>query len=61
MLKLFAFFLDSCIVNKGEKFVHDLGTSKLMEGVRSGSRVFEETFAGRTLDQGRFNRPAQAV
>jgi hypothetical protein len=26
MLKLFAFCLDSCIVNKGEKFVHDLGT-----------------------------------
>jgi hypothetical protein len=25
-LKLFAFCLDSCIVNKGEKFVHDLGT-----------------------------------
>jgi hypothetical protein len=24
MLKLFAFCLDSCIVNKGEKFVHDL-------------------------------------
>jgi hypothetical protein len=26
MLKLFAFCLDSCIVNKGEKFVHVLGT-----------------------------------
>jgi hypothetical protein len=26
MLKLFAFCLDSCIVNKGKKFVHDLGT-----------------------------------
>jgi hypothetical protein len=26
MLNFFAFFLDSCIVNKGEKFVHDLGT-----------------------------------
>jgi hypothetical protein len=25
MLKLFAVCLDSCIVNKGEKFVHDLG------------------------------------
>jgi hypothetical protein len=26
MLKFSAFCLDSCIVNKGEKFVHDLGT-----------------------------------
>jgi hypothetical protein len=26
MLKLSAFCLDSCIVNKGQKFVHVLGT-----------------------------------
>jgi hypothetical protein len=48
MLKLFTFCIDSCIVNKGEKFVHDLGTWELMEGVQSGSAVFGETFAGRS-------------
>jgi hypothetical protein len=46
MLKLFAFCLDSCIVNKGERFVHDLGTWELMEGVQSGSAVFGENFTG---------------
>jgi hypothetical protein len=72
MLKLFAFCLDSCIVNKGEKFVHDLGTWEQMEGVQSGSAVFRENFAGRSHgvvltpwrrshDQGRFNRPVQPV
>jgi hypothetical protein len=40
MLKLFAFCLDSCIVNKGEKFVHDWGTSEHLEGVQSGSGRF---------------------
>jgi hypothetical protein len=44
MLKLFAFCLDSCIFNKGEKFVHDLGTWELMEGVQSGSAIFREVF-----------------
>jgi hypothetical protein len=48
MLKLFTFCLDLCIVNKGEKFVHDLGTWELMEGVQSGSAVFRETFAGQS-------------
>jgi hypothetical protein len=48
MLKLFAFCLDSCIVNKGEKFVHDLGTWELMEGVQSGLAIFREVFAGRS-------------
>jgi hypothetical protein len=33
MFKLFAFCLDSCIVNKGEKFVHDLDTWEHLEGV----------------------------
>jgi hypothetical protein len=32
-LKLFAFYLDSCIVSKGEKFVHDFGTWEHLEGV----------------------------
>jgi hypothetical protein len=40
MLKLFAFFLDSCIVNQGEKFVHDLGTWNNLESVQSGSGRF---------------------
>jgi hypothetical protein len=40
MLKLFAFCLDSCIDNKGEKFVHDLGTWEHLEGVQSGSGSF---------------------
>jgi hypothetical protein len=40
MLKLFAFCLDSCIVNKGEKFVHDLGTWEHFEGVPTGSGKF---------------------
>jgi hypothetical protein len=47
-VELFAFFFDSCIVNKGENFVHDLGTWELMEGVQSGSAVFGENFAGRS-------------
>jgi hypothetical protein len=47
MLQLFAFSLDSCIVNKGEMFVHDLGTWELLEGVQSGSAIFREAFAGR--------------
>jgi hypothetical protein len=40
MLKLFAFCLDSCIVNKGEKFVHALGTWECLEGVSIGSENF---------------------
>jgi hypothetical protein len=40
MLTLFAFCLDSCIVNNGEKFVHVLGTWEHLEGVPSGSGRF---------------------
>jgi hypothetical protein len=40
MLKLFAFFLDSCIANKGEKFLHVLGTSECLEGAPIGSGKF---------------------
>jgi hypothetical protein len=40
MLKFFAFCLDSCIVNKGEKFVHALGTWECLEGVQIGSGKF---------------------
>jgi hypothetical protein len=40
MLKHFAFCLDSCIVNKGEKFVHDLGPWEYLEGVPIGSGKF---------------------
>jgi hypothetical protein len=39
MLKLFAFCLDSCIVNKGG-FMHDLGTWEHLEGVPIGSGGF---------------------
>jgi hypothetical protein len=46
MLKLFGFCLDSCIVNKGEKFVHDLGTWEHLEGVSIGWVVFEKFGAG---------------
>jgi hypothetical protein len=46
MLKLFAFCLDSCIVNKGEKFVHNLGTWEHLEGVQIGSGSFEKFDAG---------------
>jgi hypothetical protein len=40
MLKLFAFCLDSCIANKGEKFVHVLGTWEHLEGVPIDSGSF---------------------
>jgi hypothetical protein len=40
MLKLFAFCLDSCIVYKGEKFVHALGTWECLEGAPFGSGKF---------------------
>jgi hypothetical protein len=40
MLKLFASCLDSCIVNKGVKFVHDLGTWEHLEAVPIGSGKF---------------------
>jgi hypothetical protein len=40
MLKLFTFCLDSCIVNKVEKFGHDLGTWEHLEDVQSGSSKF---------------------
>jgi hypothetical protein len=40
MLNLFAFCLDSCIVNKGEKFVHALGIWECLEGVQIGSGKF---------------------
>jgi hypothetical protein len=46
MLKLFTFCLDSRIVNKGEKFVHDMGTWELLEGVPIGSAIFEQFSAG---------------
>jgi hypothetical protein len=40
MLKVFAFCLDPCIVNKGEKFVNVLGTWGCLEGVPIGSGNF---------------------
>jgi hypothetical protein len=36
----FAFCLDSCIVKKGEKFVHALGTWECLEAVPIGSGNF---------------------
>jgi hypothetical protein len=59
MLKLFAFYLDSCIVNKGDKFVHALGTWECLEGVPIGSRKFWAVWCRAGL-LGRSNRP-QAV
>jgi hypothetical protein len=40
MLKLFTFCLHSCIVNKGEKFAHVLGTWNHLEGVPIGTGKF---------------------
>jgi hypothetical protein len=40
MLKFFAFCIDSCIVNKGEKFVHVLDTWECLESVPIGSSNF---------------------
>jgi hypothetical protein len=59
VLKLFAFCLDSCIVNKGEKFVHALGTWECLEGVPIGSGKFLAVWC-RAVLLGRSNRP-QAV
>jgi hypothetical protein len=59
MSKLFAFCLDSCIVNKGEKFVHVLGTWECLEGVQFGSGNFWVVWC-RAVLLGRSNRP-QAV
>jgi hypothetical protein len=56
MLKLFAFFLDSCIVNKGEKFVHVLDTWKCLEGVPIGSGNFWAVWCRASL-LGRSKRP----
>jgi hypothetical protein len=39
MLKLFVFCLDSWIVNKGEKFVHDFGTWEHLEGGQGNQKV----------------------
>jgi hypothetical protein len=40
MLEHFAFCLDSCIVSKGEKFVHALDPWECLEGVLIGSGNF---------------------
>jgi hypothetical protein len=59
MLKLFVFCLDSCIVNKGEKFVHALGTWECLKGVKTGSGKLWAVWCRAGL-LGRSNRP-QAV
>jgi hypothetical protein len=73
MLESFAFCLDSCIVNKGEKFVHALGTWECLEGVPIGSGKFCGVWCsagllgrsnrppGGQIRQWRSNRPVQAV
>jgi hypothetical protein len=49
-LNIFIFYLDSCIVNKGEKFVPDFGTWDHLEGVQSGSGMFQKSLcAGQFL------------
>jgi hypothetical protein len=55
-LKVFAFCLDSCIVNKGEKFVHVLGTRECLEGIPIGSGKFGAVCCRAGL-LGRSNRP----
>jgi hypothetical protein len=40
MLNIFAFCVDLSIVNKGEKFVHALGTWGCLVGVPIGSGKF---------------------
>jgi hypothetical protein len=42
MLKLFAFCHDSCIVNKGEKFVHDWGTGSIWKVFQLVRAVFDK-------------------
>jgi hypothetical protein len=59
MLKLFAFCLYSCIFNKGEKLVHDLGTWECLKGVQFGSGKFWAVWCRAGL-LGRSNR-TQAV
>jgi hypothetical protein len=56
MLKVFTFCLDSSIVNKGEKFVHALGTWECLEGVPIGSGNFSAVWC-RAGHMGRSNRP----
>jgi hypothetical protein len=56
MLNLFAFCLDSCIVNKGEKFVHALGTWECLEVAPIGSGKFWAVWCRAGL-LGRSNRP----
>jgi hypothetical protein len=56
MLKLFTFCLDSYIVNKWEKFVHDLGTWDHLEGVPIGSGIFCVVWC-RAGHMGRSNGP----
>jgi hypothetical protein len=46
MLKVFAFCLDSCIVNKGEKFVHALGTRSVWKVFQLVRANFEQFGAG---------------
>jgi hypothetical protein len=60
MLKRFSFFLDSCIVNKGEKFVHALGTWECLEGVPIGSGNFEQFGAG-PVSWGGLTAPRRSV
>jgi hypothetical protein len=59
MLKLFAFCLDSCIVNKGEKFVHVLGTWKCLEGVPIGLGIFEQ-FSAEPVTWGGLTAPRRS-
>jgi hypothetical protein len=60
MLKLFAFCLDSCIVNKGEKFVHALGTWECLEGVQLVRANFEKFGAG-PVSWGGLTTPRRSV
>jgi hypothetical protein len=52
VLNVFAFCLDSCIVNKGEKFAHVLGTWECLEGVPSS--VLRSWLCGSTKEPNGF-------
>jgi hypothetical protein len=58
-LKLFAFCLDSCIVNKGEKFVHDLGTWGIWKVFKLVRAVFEK-FGARLVSWGGLTTPKRS-
>jgi hypothetical protein len=60
MLKLFAFFLGSCIVNKGEKFMHALGIWSVWKVFQLVRANFEQFGAG-SVSWGDLTAPRRSV